>query len=351
QNHTPATSMDYRTLLEDKDIDGIMIATPDHWHAIQAIDACKAGKDVYIEKPLCHTVEEGQAILKAARKYNRVMQVGMQRRSSEHYREVVDYVASGQLGDICLMKAWMCQVRGSIGNPPNTPVPQGVNYDTWLGPAPERPFNKNRFHYTWRFFWDYCNSELGNQGIHMLDINLWALAKMKGLDRCIPSRISGNAGIYWLDDAKEVPDTQVVTYDYDDMMIAWELHSFETHSPLEGTRAGMGFYGTDASVILADGQWKIYEKGSRQGKPFAFQSPAGGSHAQNFMDCMKTRKKPNADIAIGRISTLLCHLGNISQRLKRDITFDAQTETIPNDTEANTMLSKKYRNPYTLPTV
>lgn len=350
QNKSVEKVKEYKAILDDPDIDGVMIATPDHWHAIQMIHACQAEKDVYIEKPLCHTIHEGKMMLQAARDYNRVVQVGMQRRSHPHYREVVDFVASGKLGKICLMKAWMCQVRGSIGNPPDSDVPAGVDYDRWLGPAPKRPFNKNRFHYTWRFFWDYCNSELGNQGIHMLDINLWAIAQMKSLADCVPNRISGNAGIYWLDDAKEVPDTQVVTYDYGDSMIVWELRSFENHSPLEGTSAGIAFYGTDASVVLSGNQWKIYEKGSKQGTEFAFQSSSSdSSHAKNFMDCVKTRQQPVADIEIGRISTLICHLGNISQKLKCDLRFDKQSETFIDNPDANALLTKHYREPYVMP--
>ena len=209
QGKNPGSEKDFRRVLEDKDIDGVIIATPDHWHAIPTILACQAGKDVYIEKPLSQTIHEGQLMRDAARKYNRVVQVGTQRRSGEHFRSAVEYVASGKLGKVCLVKAWMCQVRGSIGNPPDEPVPPGVDYDMWLGPAPKRPFNKNRFHYNWRFFWDYGNTELGNQGVHMLDVAMWGIQALRGVDKCLPKHVSGSSGIYWLDDAKEVPDTQV----------------------------------------------------------------------------------------------------------------------------------------------
>ncbi len=204
---------DFRRVLEDKDIDAVVIATPDHWHAIPTIQACQAGKDVYVEKPLSQTIAEGRRMRDAARKYGRIVQVGLQRRSAEHFRSAIEYVASGKLGKICMIRAWMHQVRASIGRPADEPVPAGVDYDMWLGPAPQRPFNRNRFHYNWRFFWDYGTSELGNQGVHMLDIAMWAIALMRGPDRCLPRRVSNQAGIYWLDDAKEIPDTQVTTYD------------------------------------------------------------------------------------------------------------------------------------------
>ena len=348
QKQSPSGTKEFRTLLDDKEIDAVILATPDHWHAIQMIQACQAGKDVYVEKPLCHTIHEGQQMVKAARKYDRVVQMGTQRRSAHHYKTGAEYAASGKLGKVCLIKAWMCQVRGSIGNPPDGSVPPGVDYDTWLGPAPRRPFNKNRFHYTWRFFWDYCNSELGNQGVHMLDICMWVIQNMRGTTKTLPTHVSGHAGIYWLGDAKEVPDTQVVTYDFGDLMLVFELHSFEKHSPLEGVTAGIAFYGTEASLIFKGGGWQVIGK---DGKVELIEKPSSGSHCKSFFDCVKSRKRPNSDIEIGRISTTICHLGNISSRLGRDVTFDPETETFGDDREANALLTKDYREPYTLPKV
>jgi predicted dehydrogenase len=348
QGKNPAFEKDFRRVLEDKDIDGVIIATPDHWHAILTILACQAGKDVYIEKPLSQTIHEGHLMRDAARKYDRVVQVGTQRRSSEHFRSAVDYVASGKLGKICMVKAWMCQVRGSIGKPPDGPVPPGVDYDLWLGPAPKRPFNRNRFHYNWRFFWDYGNTELGNQGVHMLDVALWGIQALRGVDNCLPKHISGSSGIYWLDDAKEVPDTQILTYDYGDLVLAWELHSFQNSLPLEGTAAATAFYGTDG-VLLVDGAgWKVRLKTGEVGSS---EKPAGGAHTKNFLDCMKNRKRPNADVELGRLSTTLCHLGNICTRLKRDVRFDPKEENFGEDKEANALLTKEYRTPYLLPKV
>jgi predicted dehydrogenase len=348
QNKALAPAKDFRRVLEDKDIDAVIIATPDHWHARMMLLACQAGKDVYIEKPLSQTIEEGHRMRDAARQYNRIVQVGTQRRSGGHFRSAAEYAASGKLGKLCLIKAWMCQVRKSIGTPPDAAPPAGADYDAWLGPAPARPFNPNRFHYNWRFFWDYGNTELGNQGVHMLDVAIWGIQQIRGVENCLPSRISDSSGIYWLDDAKEVPDTQVVTYDYGDFLLVWELRSFADHQPIEGIEAGTAFYGTDAALIVEDDQWYVVAKGGERG-PVSKRS--GGSHEANFLECVKSRKMPNADVEIGRLSTTLCHLGNISCRLRRSVRFDPKTERFPDDREANRLLGKEYRKGYELPRV
>ena len=348
QKKLPGTCKDFRQVLDDKDIDAVIIATPDHWHSIQTILACQAGKDVYIEKPLSQTIHEGQRMREAARKYKRVVQVGTQRRSAVHIRSAVEYATSGKLGKICVIKAWITQLRQSIGNPPDGTPPPGVDYDVWLGPAPSRPFNPMRFHYNWRFFWDYGNSELGNQGVHMLDVGMWAIEKMRGLNDCLPRRVSANGGIYWLNDAKEVPDTQIVTYDYGDLMLVWEMQSFQQYHSLEGSTAGTAFYGTEGTLIVDGDGWNVTFK---DGSPGPAGKDAGGSHTANFLECIRSRQQPNADIEIGRLSTTICHLGNISYRLGRDLRFDSKTETFGDDLVANAWLTKQYRSPYTLPEV
>ncbi len=348
QGKDPAPEKEYRRVLDDKSIDAVIIVTPDHWHTIQGIQACQAGKDVYIEKPLSQTIQEGKWIREAARKYNRVMQVGTQRRSMEHFAEATDYVASGKLGKICLIKTWMCQVRASIGRPADSTPPPGVDYDVWLGPAPKRPFNKNRFHYNWRFFWDYGNSELGNQGVHSLDVAIWAIQKMQGIENCLPTRISGSSGIYWLDDAKEVPDTQSLTFDYGNFLLTWELRSFARHRPIEGMVAGTSYHGTEGTLLLDGDGWQVHTRDGSRGPSGKF---TGGSHERNFLECVKSRKRPNADVEIGRLSTMLCHLGNVCTHLKRDVRFDPKTETFGNDREANAYLTRQYRKPYVPPKV
>jgi len=349
QGIAPGYVKDFRRVLDDKDIDGVIVATPDHWHTHIALQALSARKDLYIEKPVTQTIHEGQLIRDAARKYDRVVQVGTQRRSQEHIQSATDYVASGKLGKVCLVKAWMCQVRASIGNPPDGTPPSTIDYDAWLGPAPLRPFNQNRFHYNWRFFWDYCNAEIGNQGIHVLDTGLMGIQKLRKQEKTLPRKISGHGGIYWLDDAKEVPDTQVVAFDFGDLLLSWELRSFGNQHPEEGASTGTAFYGSDATLVVDNRGWNVYAKA---GAPAVeTRKASGGSHEQNFIECIKSRKRPNADIEIGRISTTLCHLGNICCNLGREIHFDAEAENFGVDAVANARLRKQYRHNYPLPKV
>src|SRR5574340_307725 len=301
---------DFRRVLDDKSIDAVIIATPDHWHTHMALLACQAGKDVYLEKPVSQTIREGQLIRDAARKYNRIMQIGTMRRSGEHFRTAAEFAGSGKLGKICLVRAWMNQVRKSIGRPADGTPPAGADYDAWLGPAPKRPFNQNRFHYTWRFFWDYGNSELGNQGVHMLDLALWGIQKMRNREKCLPTRVSSQAGIYWLDDAKEVPDTQIVTYDYENLLLTFELRSFANDHLLrrnskskDGTDFYTAYYGTEGTLVLTNNHWQVYGPGGEPGPSEKLEgSPANGKHERNFLECVKSRQRPNSDVEIGRLS-------------------------------------------------
>ncbi len=349
QGVKPGRARDFRRVLDDKDIDAVIIAPPDHWHTHMALLACQAGKDVYVEKPLSQTIAEGHMIREAARKYNRIVQVGTQRRSGAHYKSAAEYAASGKLGKVCLIKAWISQLRPSIGNPPDGVAPATADYDMWLGPAPKRPFNPMRFHYNWRFFWDYGNTELGNQGVHMLDTAIWAIQMMRGVKNCLPTRVSDSSGIYWLKDCKEVPDTQTVTYDYTDFQLVWELRSFGAQRPPEGAIAGTAYYGSDAALVVDDKGWRVF---GPKGEPGPSVKAEGKLlHEQNFLQCVKSRNTPNSDVEIGRLSTTLCHLGNISCRLKRDVQFDPATETFGSDKDANALLTKTYRDEYPLPKV
>jgi len=353
QGKAPGTTKEFQRLLDDKDIDGVIIATPDHWHARIGIMACQAGKDIYIEKPLTQTIHDGQMVRDAVRKYKRVAQVGTQNRSSAHFQSAIEYLKTGNLGKVCEITTWISQVRPTIENPPDSDPPSTVDYDVWLGPAPKRPFNKNRFHYTWRFFWDYGNSELGNQGVHMLDVAMWGIQTLRGgLENSLPTHISGTSGIYWLKDAKEVPDTQMMTYDYGDLMLTWELRSFAKHNPTDGMHDGIGFHGSEASLMIGDRSWKVYPRDGSVGPVHdVTYDRESGAHERNFIQCIKSRQDPHATIEIGRLSTTVCHLGNICTRLRRDVVFDPKTETFGHDKEANAMLSKVHRKPYDLPKV
>ena len=355
QGRQPEYVKDFRRVLDDKDIDAVLIATPDHWHARMALLAISAGKDVYVEKPLCQTIHEGRTIRDAARKHDRVVQVGTQRRSGPHYQSAVEYVATGKLGKVCLVKAWINQLRVSVGNPPDSDPPTGIDYDQWLGPAPARRFNPLRFHYNWRFFWDYGNSEIGNQGVHVLDVALWGIQAVRKNIEVYPKRVSATGGIYWLNDAKEVPDTQTVAYDYGDLMLQFELRSFAwDHLLHQGQQLKSesdfytAFYGTEGTLMVGDSGWKVYRKdGSID--PIAKAEPE--LHEANFLECVKSRDRPNSDIEIGRLSTMLCHLGNVSYKLGRDVRFDGGAETFGEDREANALLKKNYRKGFELPAV
>ena len=356
QGKAPGTTKRFQDLLDDKDIDGVIIATPDHWHARIAIMACQAGKDIYLEKPITQCIHDSQMVRDAVRKYKRIGQTGTQARSCHNFQSAIEFLKTGKLGKICEVTNWVCQVRPTIGNPPDCEAPATVDYDQWLGPAPKRPFNPNRFHYNWRFFWDYCNSELANKGVHMIDAALWGIQALKGVENCLPTRVSGNSGIFWLDDAKEVPDTQVLTYQYPDFLFTWELRSFARHRPPDHFNEGVGFIGTEGS-LMSHGEghsasWSVTWKDGSAG-PSTQPEPRSedGRHEENFIQCIKSRQTPNADIELGRLSTTMCHLGNIVTHLKREVTFDPRTETFGHDKEANALLTRKHREPYGLPKV
>ena len=354
QGKAPGTTKEFQRLLDDKEIDGVIIAVPDHWHTHIGLLALQAGKDVYIEKPLTQTIQEGHLLWDAVQKYNKqIVQVGTQNRSALKFQHGMEYLKSGKLGKVCEITAWDCQVRPSVGNPPDSDPPSTVDYDVWLGPAPKRPFNKNRFHYTWRFFWDYGNSELGNLGVHLLDVVLWGIQTIRGgIENSLPTRVSGNSRIYWLNDAKEIPDTQVLTYDFGDLMVTWQLRSYARHHPINVAPEGICFVGTDATLAFSYHDWRVYPKdgGTGPGEELGDERE-DGAHEKNFIECIKTRQQPNSYLELGRLATTLCHIGNICTHLNRDVVFDPKTETFGNDKAANAHLSKEYRKPYTLPKV
>jgi predicted dehydrogenase len=334
----PRTEKDFRRLLDDKAIDAVAIAAPDHWHALMTVMACQAGKDVYCEKPVSHNVVEGRRMVEAARKYDRVVQAGTQRRSLAHVKDAVEHVRSGKIGKVGMARAWIHQVRKPIGHGQPGPVPAGVDYAMWQGPAPERPFYPNRFHYNWHWFWNWGTGEVGNNGIHGVDVARWAL----GVDA--PLRVASGGGKYVFDDDQEVPDTQVVTWEFPDSCLVWEHRMWSKHGT-EGSSFGVAFYGDKGTVLLDLKGWHV-EDGEKAGGE-ATNSQA--AHIQNFLDCIKTRARPNADIEIGHLSTRLCHLGNIAHRTGRKLTFDGATETFPGDAEANKLLSREYGSRFEMP--
>lgn len=349
QQLVPDTYRDYRKILDRKDVDAVLIGTPDHWHAICTIDACKAGKDVFVEKPVSHNISEGRAMVQAARKYDRVAIVGTQQRSGPHFIEAKAYMDSGKLGRICLAKAWVTYRDKDLGTPPDGSPPAAVDYDLWLGPAPKRAFNPNRFHYQWRWFWDYAGGKQADWGIHLIDVVHWYM------NVTAPRTVAAVGGKRILTDNRDTPDTQVTIFDYGDFSCNWE-HRQGNGRPLEnGRRHGIAFYGENGTLVITRGGWEVYPEGDRIEAPPKAQGKGETEmftkHSQEFLNCIKSRHTPNADIEVGHRSTSACLLGNIAYRTGRSIRWDAQTEQILDDAEASRFLTREYRKPWELPTI
>lgn len=369
--YRPRTETDIRRLLERRDLDAISVATPDHWHALMTIWGCQAGKDVYCEKPCSFTLLEGRKMVEAARNYGRMVQIGLQRRSRLRERSVTRFVRERRFGSAYRAKAVVYRGRISIGKVEEASIPDGVNWDLYLGPAPYRAFSLNRFHYGWHFYWDTSTSEIGNNGVHHLDVLRW------GLDKQVhPVRIHCTGGQFVEDSDSEVPNVQVGTFEYADGTLV-EIEATTLFSPaLGGVRVG-GFFFTDQGYVGSADNWTavrgVFTPRDRPDSPsgvsyrtnnLSFPSisyPAGPempnldepeiSHFQNFIECVRSRKREdlNCDIEQGHLSTALCHLANISFRTGRKLVFDPETETFPGDQEANALLTRTYREPYVLP--
>jgi predicted dehydrogenase len=338
QKHEPKVEKDIRKVLENRDVNAVVVATPDHWHALATVWACQAGKHVYVEKPISHNLVEGRRMVDAARKYERVVQVGTQRRSAEYLVKAAEFIRSGKLGKVPFARTWIAGNRPNIGKKDDAQVPAGVDYDLWLGPAPERPFNPNRFHYNWHWFWDYGTGELGNNGIHGLDTIRWLL----NLDA--PERITCGGGKYFYDDDQQTPDTQIATFDFASTAVTWE-HRIWSKTGIEGEGYGVTLYGEKGTLVIDHKGWHVID-GVEASEP---QSAFDRGHLRNFLDCVKDGKRPNADIEEGHRSTRLCHLGNIAYRVGRTLRFDAATESLVNDPEANQLRRRGYRKGFEVP--
>ncbi|MFN3322663.1 MAG: Gfo/Idh/MocA family protein [Bryobacteraceae bacterium] len=349
----PRTYHDLRKLLEDKEVDAVSIANCNHWHALSTIWACQAGKDVYVEKPASHNIWEGRRMVEAARKYNRIVQAGMQSRSIEHKQRAIELLRNGAIGKLYMAKGLCYKRRTSIGRGPDGPVPPGVNYDQWLGPAPMRPFNPNRFHYNWHWFWDTGNGDIGNQGVHEMDIARWGLGK-SGL----PTKVVSEGGKFAYNDDQETPNTQTAILDYGDAQLVFEVRGLIT--PGEATvrtdanTIGNIFFGTEGYMVVDSHKFEVFRGENRE---LVEEGKAGGRiwdtgpHIANFLKAMRSRRHQdlNADIEEGHISAALCHMANISYRVGRKLKFDPATENFPGDEEANQLVSRKYREPYVVP--
>lgn len=350
----PAGFSDFRKLLEDKSIHAVALATPNHWHALGAVWAVQAGKDVYAEKPVSHNLREGRVLVEAARKYKRIVQSGHQSRSAPHKIEAMRLLREGVIGRVYLAKGYCYKRRLSIGHSPDGPVPPGVDYDQWLGPAPKRPFNPNRFHYNWHWFWDYGNGDIGNQGVHEMDICRWGL-NQAGL----PRRVSSTGGKFIYEDDQETPNTQTAVFDYGAQQIHFEVRGLITHPDgalafRDGNTIGNTFLGADGFMSIDANGYQIF---SGEKQELAKEVKAAGNiwdtqpHYDNFIHAVRSRKPGdlNCDIEQGHLSAALCHLANVSYRLGRSLRFDAAKETFSGDAEANKLLTRDYRAPYALP--
>ena len=333
--NNPQQVVDFRKILDDKKVDALIVAAPDHWHAPATIMACNAGKHVYCEKPASHNAQEGEWMVAAARKHNRVVQLGTQRRSEPSFVEGIKKLHGGAIGKPLFARSYYFNPRPSINKGQAAPVPEWLNYDLWQGPAPEREYRDNLIHYNWHWFWHWGTAELGNNGVHTIDIARWGL----GVD--YPTRVSTGGGRYRYDDDQETPDTSVTTFDFGDRSICWEGRSFYKPIADEAPKFEVGFYGDDGTLTVDRRTYKIYDPAGKLVEEQKFAS-GDGPHVENFLECVKTGARPNADIEEGHKSTLLCHLGNIAYRRGETLHIDPVTHK-PTDSEAAKLWGREYR--------
>ncbi len=390
QTIPPSTEYDLRRVFDDKDIDAVAIAAPNHWHALATIWACQAGKDVYVEKPCSHNIREGRKMVEAARKYNRLVQVGFQNRSISNVRQAIKFLHDGNLGEIYMAKGLCYKPRDTIGKCADgigtgkdyeyyiwgekgacydSDYIKGVHYDLWLGPAPQRPFNYNRFHYNWHWHWDYGNGDIGNQGPHQFDVARWGLNKNEH-----PVKVSSSGGYFAFDSDQQTPNTQTAVFKYaDGKILQFEVRGLYTNGESaiasgqetkqqEDITVGNLFFGTQGWMSINGSTWKTYfgrknEPGpsSETAGPAADPTnPAGtgaDAHFGNFIRALRSGKKEDltCDIEVGYMSTALPHLANISYLLGRNLAFDGPSEKFVNDEQADQMLTRKYRESYVVP--
>ena len=351
-------TQDFRRVLDRGDIDAVIVATPDHWHAIPTVEACKAGKDVYVEKPLAITVWEGRQMVKAARRCERVVQMGTQQRSGSHYLAAKEYLDSGKLGRVRLVRCWAyLDWKGETPPLPDGPAPRRVDYDMWLGPAPKRSFNENRFHFSFRWYWDYSGGLMTDWGAHMIDIANWYM----GI-KAPASAMSVGGKFAYPNDAMQTPDTQQVIYEFPEFSMMWE-HALGVGRGPADREHGVLLHGEKGVLVIDRGGWEVYPETDRIDKTVREYKAAGLprqayradredmhlDHWKNFLDCMRTRKKPRSDVEIGHDSMIGCHLGNAAVRTGRRVYWDVENERVIDDPEAETIMYKReYRKPWKL---
>jgi len=342
----PKLYKDYRKMLEDKDLDAVLIGTPDHWHCLQTVHACQAGKDVYVEKPLANSIEECNIMVRAANQYNRVVQVGQQQRSGRIWLDVMDHIKSGKIGKLVQINT----IQGHYGTgagpekQPDKPVPEGVDYDLWLGPAPKRSFNPARFHGSWRYFWDYGGGRMTDWGVHLLDMALWAMDT-----NYPPAEAMAHGGNWTLMEGhcREVFNTLSVIYKMKDHVITWNENIDAPNGPYQ-TNHRVEFVGEKGMIIADRHKWYLYAGGEPVKNVPEWDYP----HAENFLDCIRTRNKPNCPIESARNAAVCAHMGNIAIRSGAGrLIWDDEKNRFSNDEKANDYIVPEYRKPWDLPKV
>jgi predicted dehydrogenase len=335
-SQSPAPIQDFRRILDDKSVDALVCAAPNHWHAPATILACAAGKHVYVEKPCCHNPREGELMVQAARKYNRAVQMGSQRRSGPLMQEAVQQLRDGAIGRVYLARSWYNSARPPIGPGKPAPVPENLDYELWQGPAPRRPYLENRIHYNWHWFWHWGNGELGNNGVHTLDLCRWGL----GVD--YPIRVTSSGGRYAFEDEQETPDTHTVCFEFKNRCsITWDCLSCNRH------RLGffVVFYGDKGALELdQNGDYRIYDSADKEIKNQKDAPRGDVEHMVNLLDAIRndTPLELNSEIEKGHKSTLLCHLGNIAHRTGRTLNCNPANGHILDDDEAMGLWAREY---------
>jgi predicted dehydrogenase len=344
------TVKDFRKLLEFKEIDAVVVATPDHWHALPTILACDAGKDVYVEKPLAYSVREGRAMVEAAQRTRRIVQIGTQQRAGEHYRRAVEFIRQGGLGKITRARVWNVWNNtlgsgggrwGEIGNPPDSEPPPGVDYDLWLGPAPKRPFNPNRFHWNYVYYWDYAGGMITGWGVHHIDIVHWAL----GQDA--PLAVGASGGKFVLTDSRETPDTLDAFFDYPGFTLQASFYHVNAR-PIEGRDYGVAFYGSNGTMLLTREGHEVWPEGDKAQAVKSGDSLQDGPFQKEFIQNCKDRRRPLADVDTGHKSSIPVLLANIAYKTGRKLKWDSGQEQFVGDQEANSYLQRDYRKPWHL---
>lgn len=353
---TPQQYKDYRKLLENKDIDAVIIGTPDHWHCLNTVHALEAGKHVYVEKPLANSIEECNVMVQAANRHNRIVQVGQWQRSGKHYDEAIKYVQSGDLGKIRLVKCWAYQ--GWMKPVPvkaNTAPPPGVDYKMWLGPAPERPFNENRFHFDFRWFWDYAGGLMTDWGVHEIDIALFAMGAKA------PKSVLASGGKFaYPNDASETPDTLQTVYEYDDFNLLWE-HATGIDGGNYGRNEGIAFIGNNGTLVVNRQGWEVIPEGERKDGEWItrlnrveMQKSTGDAldnHTQNFINSIKANDASmlNCGIETGSIAAINAHMGNIAYKTGEKLYWNRENNSFGKNEQANSLIKANYHNGWELP--